>query len=126
MSKYAYTLLEIGGIQKYILQTGKLKEMIGGSEMIASLGSESDAVCEEMHLRSVTEPEETASGWDIVLQQAPCVSFLLRRKTAEASCRSSVHGSLNFAPDSPFTARQSNARGQPKAFSRLRVMRRTA
>ena len=37
--KYGYVELEVGGIQKYILGTGKLKEMIGGSELIESLAS---------------------------------------------------------------------------------------
>lgn len=32
-------VLEVGGIQKYILSTGKLKEMIGGSELIESLSA---------------------------------------------------------------------------------------
>lgn len=35
--KLGYVVLEVGGIQKYILSTGKLKEMIGGSELIESL-----------------------------------------------------------------------------------------
>lgn len=34
VSKLAYAYLEIGGIQNYILSSGKLKEMIGGSELI--------------------------------------------------------------------------------------------
>ncbi|MBQ9275944.1 MAG: hypothetical protein IJ228_14165 [Succinivibrio sp.] len=34
-----YAKLEIGGIQKYILDTGKLKEMIGGSEIIEGLST---------------------------------------------------------------------------------------
>ncbi|MGN0916178.1 MAG: Cas10/Cmr2 second palm domain-containing protein [Succinivibrio sp.] len=35
--KLGYVVLEVGGIQKYILSNGKLKEMIGGSELIESL-----------------------------------------------------------------------------------------
>ncbi len=38
--KLGYVVLEVGGIQKYILSTGKLKEMIGGSELIESLSSD--------------------------------------------------------------------------------------
>lgn len=38
--KFGYVVLEVGGIQKYILSTGKLKEMIGGSELIESLSAE--------------------------------------------------------------------------------------
>ncbi len=37
--KFGYVILEVGGIQKYILSTGKLKEMIGGSELIESLSA---------------------------------------------------------------------------------------
>lgn len=37
--KFGYVVLEVGGIQKYILSTGKLKEMIGGSELIESLSA---------------------------------------------------------------------------------------
>lgn len=33
----SYVKLEIGGIQKFILGTGKLKEMVGGSELIESV-----------------------------------------------------------------------------------------
>lgn len=38
--KLGYVVLEVGGIQKYILSTGKLKEMIGGSELIESLSDD--------------------------------------------------------------------------------------
>lgn len=39
-NKLGYVVLEVGGIQKYILSSGKLKEMIGGSELIESLASD--------------------------------------------------------------------------------------
>ncbi len=39
-NKLGYIVLEVGGIQKYILSSGKLKEMIGGSELIESLASD--------------------------------------------------------------------------------------
>lgn len=35
--KLGYAILEIGGIQKYILATGKLKEMIGGSQLVEEM-----------------------------------------------------------------------------------------
>lgn len=34
---YSYVVFEIGGIQNFILSTGKMKEMIGGSELIERL-----------------------------------------------------------------------------------------
>lgn len=35
--KLGYAILEIGGIQKFILATGKLKEMIGGSQLVEEM-----------------------------------------------------------------------------------------
>ena len=35
--KYTYVVFEVGGIQSYILGKGRMKEMIGGSELIESL-----------------------------------------------------------------------------------------
>ena len=37
---YSYVVFEIGGIQNFILSTGKMKEMIGGSELIERLSKE--------------------------------------------------------------------------------------
>lgn len=39
--KLGYAILEIGGIQKYILATGKLKEMIGGSQLVEEMSKNS-------------------------------------------------------------------------------------
>lgn len=36
-NQLGYAVLEVGGIQNFILRTGKLKEMIAGSELVASL-----------------------------------------------------------------------------------------
>ncbi len=38
--KLGYLMLEVGGIQNFILATGKLKEMLGGSELIESLSKD--------------------------------------------------------------------------------------
>ena len=36
-NELTYAIVEVGGIQNYILSTGKLKEMIGGSQLIEDL-----------------------------------------------------------------------------------------
>ncbi|MDO5537586.1 MAG: hypothetical protein Q4F72_08670 [Desulfovibrionaceae bacterium] len=66
---YAYTLIEVGGIQKYILSTRKLKEMIGGSEMIESLKDYCLGTLSELGLKTVTAPQAGAD-WCVVMQQA--------------------------------------------------------
>ncbi len=49
--KLTYVELEVGGIQNYILSTGKLKEMIGGSEIIENLSKEFfKKICNELQL----------------------------------------------------------------------------
>ena len=69
MANFTYTLVEIGGIQKYILSSGKLKEMIGGSEMIESLGDKCDDVCRSLGLRAVSRPD-ASSCWYVPVQLA--------------------------------------------------------
>lgn len=69
MKDYAYAVLEVGGIQKYILATGKLKEMIGGSEMIESLGERTHRICQDLGLSCCEEPRQ-GDDWYICLQDA--------------------------------------------------------
>lgn len=48
----AYAILEVGGIQNFILGTGKLKEMLGGSELVESLSkSFLGQICAECDLK---------------------------------------------------------------------------
>ena len=57
-NKLGYIVLEVGGIQKYILSSGKLKEMIGGSELIESLASDYlDDYAEKHDYRLLTKEE---------------------------------------------------------------------
>ena len=47
--KLGYAILEIGGIQKYILATGKLKEMIGGSQLVEEMSKKFfEDTCKEL------------------------------------------------------------------------------
>lgn len=63
-----YALLEVGGIQKYILSTGKLKEMIGGSEIVAALSSNFlDEICQKCELKIIKASEAHCPGEDEVL-----------------------------------------------------------
>ncbi|MFW6324937.1 MAG: Cas10/Cmr2 second palm domain-containing protein, partial [Desulfovibrionales bacterium] len=69
-STLGYALLEIGGIQAFILETGKLKEMIGGSEIIESLSQGFyDDVLHDLGLREIDEPDDGDNHWIIPVQK---------------------------------------------------------
>ncbi len=58
-AQLAYVRLEVGGIQRYICGTGKLKEMIGGSELISRLSGEfCQGILEELSLKQTDVPRE--------------------------------------------------------------------
>lgn len=57
-SELGYVVLEVGGIQNFILGTGKLKEMLGGSELVESLSKDFfTGCCESLGLRLI-EPKD--------------------------------------------------------------------
>ena len=63
--KFGYVVLEVGGIQKYILSTGKLKEMIGGSELIESLSAK---YLDEVNSHSSKAPQLVCSYFQFALK----------------------------------------------------------
>lgn len=68
MASLAYVKLEVGGIQAFICQTGKLKEMIGGSEMINALaGSFYEKIRQQLSLNPVIAPQ-AGEDWIIEIQ----------------------------------------------------------
>ena len=61
---YTYVVFEVGGIQNYILGTGRMKEMIGGSELVESLSKSflQKAITEFVSHGTKFIPFETADG----------------------------------------------------------------
>jgi hypothetical protein len=61
-NELTYAIVEVGGIQNYILSTGKLREMIGGSQLIEDLSKGSlERECKALNLdliepQNATEP----------------------------------------------------------------------
>ena len=67
-SPFVYVAIEVGGIQKYIFATGKLKEMIGASQIVYIVAdSLPKEVAKELGLTAQNEPQE-GTGWYLVLQ----------------------------------------------------------
>lgn len=73
-AKYEFLHAEVFGIQKFIFSTGKLKEMIGGSEMIESFSAELfDEVCENIGLEqfeAVAHTIDKNQDWVVPMQQS--------------------------------------------------------
>ena len=62
-SELGYVVLEVGGIQNFILGTGKLKEMLGGSELVESLSKDFFAeCCHELGLRLIETTDARQPG----------------------------------------------------------------
>lgn len=76
--KFGYVVLEVGGIQKYILSTGKLKEMIGGSELIESLSAKYlDDFAQNNHLNVLKEIRKPVDNEILPLQRNAGAMHLL-------------------------------------------------
>lgn len=76
--KLGYVVLEVGGIQKYILSTGKLKEMIGGSELIESLSAKYlDDFAQKNHLNILKEIRKPVDNELLPLQRNAGAMHLL-------------------------------------------------
>jgi Cas10/Cmr2, second palm domain len=71
-SSVCYVMIEVPGIQQYITSTGKLKEMVGGSEIIESLSRDYlDFILDKTGLSEEKEsPPIDANNWHITVQQA--------------------------------------------------------
>ncbi len=67
-----YVMLEMPGIQQYITSTGKLKELVGGSEVVESLSNDylDSILKQQMKLRRQDLPESSSEDWYISLQRA--------------------------------------------------------
>jgi len=78
MAKLAFVRMEVAGIQKFICSTGKLKEMIGGSELIeiVSRCMHRD-ICEERLGLQIVESPQDGKNWYIELQANAGVLCLL-------------------------------------------------
>lgn len=80
--KLIYVELEVGGIQNYILSTGKLKEMIGGSEIVERLSKNVfNEIYSNLSLRTIKV--ETDIGFENKLR-SDCNSILVLQANAGA------------------------------------------
>lgn len=71
-NKLGYAVLEVGGIQNFILGTGKLKEMIGGSELIESLSKNFlEEICKQLNLKIIgyEDPHEPKDNEVLTVQR---------------------------------------------------------
>lgn len=118
----AYVKLEVGGIQAFIFQTGKLKEMIGGSEMINALtGSFYSEIRVRLGLEPIAAPRQgtdwvveiqnNAGTLVLVLPSADVARTFLREFSAETLKRFpglplyGAHGPMEWTRDSQKEAR---------------------
>lgn len=108
MTSLAYVKLEVGGIQTFICQTGKLKEMIGGSEMINSLaGSFYETIRDKLDFKAVAAPH-SGEKWVIEIQNnagALCL-ILPSEDTARAFLREFSAKALQQFPGLPLYGAQ--------------------
>lgn len=83
--RLAFVKLEVCGIQKFLCSTGKLKEMLGGSEIIDSLpeGFLNERL-KEFSLRKVERPEE-GRDWYIEIQRGAGAVCLIMADHAMAA-----------------------------------------
>lgn len=86
-TKLGYAVLEVGGIQNFILGTGKLREMIGGSELIESLSKNFlENVCTDFHLQLIPalEARKPGHGEALTLQRNAGAVHLLFASIGDA------------------------------------------
>ena len=83
MAKNLFTqiMLSVEGIQAYLFSTGKLKEMIGASELTSSFADYALAYCtDKLKLKEVSAPNDLAD-WFVILQKgAGTLRLLLPNK----------------------------------------------
>lgn len=77
---------EVGGIQSFIGKTGKLREMIGGSEIISHICQKAfyGAILEEIGCARETDERDDGSGWHMILQNNAGTLCLLLPDTDRA------------------------------------------
>ncbi|MDY5486561.1 MAG: hypothetical protein SPF94_07440 [Desulfovibrio sp.] len=66
---YRQVVLSVEGIQAYLFSTGKLREMIGASEVTASYPQKFLDFCADQGLHEVREPQSKTSDWYVLLQK---------------------------------------------------------
>lgn len=99
--KFGYVVLEVGGIQKYILSTGKLKEMIGGSELIESLSAKYlDDFAQNNHLNVLKEIRKPVDNEILPLQRNAGAMHLLFSSEAKFKLSNKITDQRNKYPTS--------------------------
>lgn len=86
-SEIVYVKLAVEGIQKYICSTGKLKEMIGGSEIINKIAEDGfygEILREEMGLEETTTLADMGGHYRVVQANAGTLGLLVANKEAAA------------------------------------------
>lgn len=98
----AYVMLEVGGIQNYICGTGKLKEMIGGSEIIESLSREFyEEIRDSQGLRTDITPFQDPLGVFELQRNAGTLCLALRPAAARCFLLAFSEAALERFPGLP-------------------------
>lgn len=108
-TQLGYAVLEVGGIQNFILRTGKLKEMLAGSALVESLSKDFlDDVCKDLNLDKIaaSDAKEPQANEVLVLQaNAGAMHLLLASPEAARSLVSTYsRKALKLFPGLPLYA----------------------
>lgn len=128
--KAFYVKLAVEGIQKYICSTGKLKEMIGGSEIINRIGEESfyKPILDDLALAETGKASDIAGHYIVAQANAGVIALIIpsqesaRRFLEKASAwlLASYPGLPFYAAVAPFDL-SDDAEGR-EAYSQARKM----
>lgn len=134
MGNLAYVKIEVGGIQKFICQTGKLKEMIGGSELVNALAdskdqTDSNALADSIYIRvrkqqklNPVDAPGQGDNWVVEVQNsAGCLCLILpSEKTARDFLQAFSLVCLRDYPGLPLYGTQTPMRWERESYKEAR------
>ncbi|MDE5832486.1 MAG: hypothetical protein K2H64_05810 [Desulfovibrio sp.] len=123
-SECVYARVEVGGIQNYICSAGKLKEMIGGSEIIRRLAGDfhRENVVAPLGLREVKEPGDGRDWFILVQEGAGIVRLILPDKERGRDYLAKFSGEvLGHFPGLPLYGAAASMRWEDKESMRAAV-----
>lgn len=116
---------EVGGIQKFITGTGKLKEMIGGSEIVHFIcqGEFYEPVLHEIGCARVVEDKSPGDDWHAVLQNNAGVLCLIlpNEQKGRAFLEAFSRKSLENFPGLPLFGAQTPVEWDMQALDKARA-----